>query len=75
MDVLPFILAAAEEVHPEKHSTTPFVVAGLLLALFAVIAGVLGIMRPNLSANVSRAIALVTAVLVVVAMAAMIVIS
>ena len=75
MDVLSFILAAAEGASPEAHSSTPFVVAGLLLALFAVVAGVLGIMRPNLSENVSRAIALITVVLVVVAMAAMIVIS
>ena len=74
MDVLSFVVAATE-AHAEEHSTTPFVVAGLLLALFGVIAGVVGIMRPNLSENVSRALALVGAVLVVVTMAAMIVIS
>jgi hypothetical protein len=69
------LLIAAAEVHEEAHSTTPFVVAGLILAAFAVIVATIGILRPNLGDNVSRLFAAVGTVLVVVTMAAMIVIS
>ena len=46
------LLIAAAEVHEEAHSTTPFVVAGLILAAFAVVVATIGILRPNLGDNV-----------------------
>jgi hypothetical protein len=68
------VIAAAAEAH-EEHNETAFIVAGLLLAAFGVLAGAVGILRPNLSENASRLISLVCVVLVISAMAAMIIVS
>jgi VIT1/CCC1 family predicted Fe2+/Mn2+ transporter len=65
------VLAAAE--NGEKASAAPFVVAGIVLAAFAVVVAVVG-MRRESSEGFARATMGLGAVLVVVTMAAMIVI-
>lgn len=67
------ILAAVEE-GADKSETALFV-AGALLAGFAVIAGVLGIMRPDLPDSANRAIMGIAVVLVVATMVASIAVS
>jgi hypothetical protein len=67
------ILAAAEEGH-DKSETALFV-AGGLLAVFAVIAGVIGIMRPDLPESANRAIMGIAVVLVAATMIASIAVS
>ena len=69
------LLAAATEAENHAESETLFIVAGILLAAFAVIVATLGIRNPNLSDSATRGIAALGVVLVVAAMAAMIVIS
>jgi VIT1/CCC1 family predicted Fe2+/Mn2+ transporter len=69
MSALTFLLAAAEG--GEKASETPFVVAGVVLAAFAVLVAVIG-MRREASEGFARLTMGLGAVLVVVTMAAMI---
>jgi hypothetical protein len=59
---LPTILAAAAE---ESHDETAFLVVGSVLAAFAVLVGVLGIVRHDLPAGLTNALMGVGAVLVV----------
>ena len=66
------ILAAAEEGH---KSETPLFVAGGLLAAFAVIAGLLGIKRPDLPGSAKRAIMVIEVVLVAATLVASIAVS
>ena len=74
MDLVSIVAAAEEAAHSEQ-SETPFFVAGILLAIFGVVSGVIGITRPNLSEQATRGLAALGIVLVVAAMTAMIVIS
>ena len=62
MDLLT-LLAAAEA--GETHDETAFLVVGALLALFAIVVGVLGIVRHTTSDGVANAIMGVGALLVV----------
>jgi hypothetical protein len=64
MSVISTILAATEAA--EETSKAPFYIVGLVLAAWAVIVGIAGIMRPNLprTAGPARLMMLVTAVLV-----------
>ena len=55
-------ILAAEAAHKNE---TPFLVVGGILAAFAVLVGVLGIVRPTLPDGVNNAIMAVGAVLVV----------
>ena len=56
------ILAATEAV---EHSDTPFLVVGGILAAFAVLVGVFGIVRHDMSESMARAIMGLGALLVV----------
>lgn len=56
------LVAAAEEASPNE---TPFLIVGGLLALFAIVAGVLGIMRHDLSDGLANALMGIGALLVV----------
>lgn len=69
------LLAAASEAENHGHSETAFIVMGIVLAVFAVVAATLGIRVPNLSEAATRAITALGVVLVVLTMAAMVVIS
>ena len=61
MDLVTILAAAAEE----SHDQTAFLVVGGILAVFAVLVGVLGILRHDLSDGLANAIMGVGAVLVV----------
>lgn len=69
------LLAAATEAENHGHSETAFVVAGIVLALFAVVVSVAGIRKPDLSAGAIRGITALGTVLVVITAGAMVVIS
>ena len=44
MDLLTVLATAAEE---HAHSTTPFLITGGVLAVFAIIVGAIGVVRPT----------------------------
>jgi len=67
MDLSPFLLAV-EEVEKE-HDETPFFVAGIALALFAVAIGIYGITRPAWGGSAVKPLMALGAVLVVATMA------
>jgi hypothetical protein len=69
------LLAAAAEAEEHGHSETAFIVMGILLALFAVVAAVIGLRKPDLPASAVRGITALGAVLVVLTAGAMVVIS
>ena len=68
-------LLAAAEGAAEEPSQTPFLVVGGILAAFAVIAAVFGLMRPNLSSAGAGAISGIGAILVVAAAVTMLAVS
>jgi hypothetical protein len=70
MDLATIVLAAAEGAEHAEKDHTAFYIAGGALALFAILVGVIGIMRPNLAEGPSKAIMAIGAVLVVCAMVA-----
>lgn len=65
--VLP--LGANEAAHHVEHAKTAFYVAGGLLALWAVVLSAIGLSRPNFPGGLGRLVILVSALLVVAAMA------
>jgi hypothetical protein len=67
------ILAAAEEGHDKSEAA--LFIAGGILAVFAVISGVIGIMKPDLAEGPNRAIMGIAVVLVVATMVASIAVS
>ena len=69
------LLAAATEAEHHAESETPFVVAGIVLAVFAVLVATLGIRKPDLPDGATRAITALGIALVIVTMTAMVVIS
>ena len=69
------LIAAATEGENHGHSETLFFVAGIVLAVFAVVVAVIGLRKPDLSESANRAILGLGVVLSVGAMAAMVVIS
>ena len=69
------LLAAATEAENHGHSETLFIVAGIVLAAFAVIVSVIGLKKPDLPESATRAITGLGLVLGVLTMAAMVVIS
>jgi hypothetical protein len=69
------LIAAATEGENHGHSETLFFVAGILLALFAVVVATIGIRKPDLPESANRAILGLGVVLALVAMASMVVIS
>ena len=69
------VLALAMEEESHEESETLFFVAGILLAVFAVVVATIGIRNPDLSDSATRTILRLGIVLVVLAMTAMVVIS
>ena len=61
MDLVTILAAAAEE----PHSQTPFLVVGAILAVFAVLAGVFGLVRHELSEGLANLLMGIGALLVV----------
>ncbi len=75
MDLLT-LLATAENAAAESESgETPFFIIGGLLAVFAVVAAAIGLMRPNLADGPARALSGIGAVLVVATMVTVLVVS
>ncbi len=72
MDLLTILAAAAAE---HEHSQTAFLVVGGVLAVFAVIAGALGLARPALGAGASNLVMGVGALLVAGTMIAIVAVS
>jgi hypothetical protein len=64
-------ILAATEAAAEEHSETPFFVAGILLAVFAVVISVIGFTRPSFPGTdgAARGVMGLSAVLVVATMA------
>ena len=61
MDLVTILATAAEE----SHNDTPFLVVGAILAAFAVLVGVLGIVRHELSQGLANVLMGIGALLVV----------
>ena len=75
MDLLT-LLATVENASAESEAgETPFFIIGGLLAAFAVIAAVIGLMRPNLAEGPAKALSGIGAVLVVATMVTVLVVS
>lgn len=70
MDLATIVLAAAEGAEHAEKDHTFFYVAGGALALFAILVGAIGLMRPQLPEGPNKAIMAIGSVLVVVAMVA-----
>jgi hypothetical protein len=72
MDLLTILAAAAEE---HAHSETPFFLVGGAFAAFAVLVGVLGIVRPNWGGGAMNAVMGVGALLTAGTMVAIVAVS
>ena len=73
MDLITVLATAAAE--HEEHSATAYYVAGIVLAVFAVIAGGIGIARPNLGGGVVKAMMAIGAILAAATMVATVAVS
>jgi hypothetical protein len=62
MDLVTLLASAAGEA---EHNETPFLIVGGALAAFAVIVGIIGLMRPGLGEGANKIIIGVGSVLVV----------
>jgi hypothetical protein len=72
MDLLTVLATAAEE---HAHSTTPFLVAGGVLAVFAIIVGAVGVVRPTWGGAAMNAVMGVGTVLAAGTMVAIVAVS
>jgi hypothetical protein len=64
MDLLSIFVLAAEGAEHTEHDATSFYITGGLLAVFAIVVGVVGITQKNLGEGPNRAIMVVGSVLV-----------
>lgn len=72
MDLVTLLATAAGE---SETSETPFFVIGGALAVFAVVASLIGIMRPNLPSSAAGALSGIGALLAVATMVTMLAVS
>ena len=68
MELITVLATAAAE--SEEHSATAFYITGIVLAVFAVVVGAIGIARPNLGGGVVKGMMAIGAVLAAATMVA-----